>query len=61
MSDPTSDVDEGVCWQCGAPANPTCARTWSLFARAIEHKDGQGYHVMRGRGPRQHFPVSRLP
>jgi hypothetical protein len=48
MSDPASDVDEAVCWQCGAPADPHCAPTVVLGAGAGEHKDGQGYPMVRG-------------
>ncbi len=49
MSDPPSDVDEAVCWQCGAPADPACAETLTLYAKSREHRDGQGYPVGRGR------------
>ena len=49
MSEPMPDVDEAVCWQCGAPANPACTQTMTLYAKSREHKDGQGYPVVRGR------------
>jgi len=49
MSDPMLDVDETVCWQCGAPANPACANTLTLYAKSREHKEGQGYRMVRGR------------
>jgi hypothetical protein len=50
MSDPASDVNEAVCWQCGAPADPDCAFTQALTAWPSELKDGQGYPVVRGQG-----------
>jgi hypothetical protein len=49
MSEPRSDVDETVCWQCGAPTNPACAQALTLNAKSRQHKDGQGYPVVRGR------------
>jgi hypothetical protein len=48
MSDPRSDVNEAVCWQCGAPAVSDCACTRVLNAWASEHRYGQGYPVVRG-------------
>ena len=48
MSHPTPDVDEAICWQCGAPADPHYACTVVLRAWAGEHKDGQGYPVDHG-------------
>lgn len=49
MADPTSDVDEAICWYCGAPADPACAGEVSLYAEAVENMDGQGYPVVRVR------------
>jgi hypothetical protein len=49
MSDPASDVNEVVCWQCGAPADPVFAFIKVLNASAKQHKDGQGYPVDRGK------------
>lgn len=49
MSEPTPDVDEAVCWQCGAPPDPACANTMTLYAKSRERKDGQGYPVVRSR------------
>jgi hypothetical protein len=46
MSDPASDVNEAVCWQCRRPANPKSVLTKVLKAQAGEHKDGQGYPVV---------------
>jgi hypothetical protein len=48
MSDPTSDVDEAVCWQCGAPADDHYAQIVLLGAGAGEDKDGGGYPVVKG-------------
>jgi hypothetical protein len=36
----TSEETDGTCWQCGAPADPTCVCTQKLVNRA-EHADGQ--------------------
>jgi hypothetical protein len=41
MSEPTSDVDETVCWQCRAPANPACAQVLTLYAKPRQHKTGK--------------------
>jgi hypothetical protein len=49
MSSPVSDVNEAFCWQCGEPADPDCAYAWELWAPASEHRDGQGYPVVRGK------------
>jgi hypothetical protein len=34
----------GTCWQCGAPADPTCVCTQSLVNHA-KYADGQGYPI----------------
>lgn len=48
MSDPASDANEGVCWHCGAPADPDYGFTQVLTCQPCELKDGQGYPVVRG-------------
>jgi hypothetical protein len=53
MSALVTDVNEAVCWRCGAPANPDCARTVFLQAGAGQHKDGQSYPVLH----HKHFDV----
>ena len=45
----TQEADDGVCWQCGAAAEPACAYTQALVADAGRHADGLGYPIKRGR------------
>ncbi len=35
----TDEVDGGVCWQCGAPADPGCMFRQDLVAYADQHAD----------------------
>jgi hypothetical protein len=42
----TREETDGICWQCGAPADPGCVYRQNLVSRA-KYSDGLGYPVKR--------------